>query len=338
MEINDNDIDDIKNDISIIKNNIDTLSLAFKKHIQEHLIASSATQNDGVTTTVLDNSQNKSDVSIIKSSLDVYPVENQTETIPNYDNKSIRTDLIDYSFIDKNDKNKLLIEIMFNSNKNMCPLYETNFLGFCRCAFGLVEDVIKIFLEKKFFEEKNDQLLKACDLFEKKYPEIKPKKWIFPDIYLPNREYNAHKVNTDHYCYISNKEAYLSLPKLKSQNMNFRLELCFIILYGEDFYKEKSANTISRNVQTSNKALKRPSAKLPSSLELLNKKFYFRIDNVREFRNIFEHNPNNEEAQQNELQEKMSKYKKLEDDLDNYDGILEAVTWFVRQMYFDMTK
>lgn len=338
MEINDNDIDDIKNDISIIKNNIDTLSLAFKKHIQEHLIASSVTQNDGVTTTVLDNSENKSDVSIIKSSLDAYTSENKTETILNYDNKSIHHDLINYSFIDKNDKNKLLIEIISNSQKNMCPLYETNFLEFCRCAVGLLEDVIKIFLEKKFFEENNDQLLKACNLLEKNYLERKPKAWDFPNIYIPNHEYNPPKVNTDDYYYISNKEAHLSLPKLKAGNIIFTLELCFITLYGENFYKETDTKSRIINVQTSNKALKRPSAKLGYSLEPLNKKFYFRINNARDFRNIFAHNPNNEEAQQNELQEKISKYKKLADDLNNYDGILEAVTWFIRQMYFDMTK
>ncbi|MEH1804558.1 hypothetical protein [Nostoc sp.] len=336
MEIN--DIDEIKNDISSIKNSIDTLSLEFKKHIQEHLITSSVAQNSSVSTTVLDNSENKSNVSITASNLDTYTVENPTKRIVTYDNKSIDNDLIGYSFIDNNSKNKLLIEIICNSNKNMRSLYQTSFLEFCRCAVGLVEDVIKIFLEKKFFEENNDQLLKACNLLEKKYLEKKPKAWNFPNIYIPNHEYNPHKVNTDDYYYISNKEAHLSLPKLKAGNISFTLELCFITLYGEDFYKTTDTKSSIINVQTSNKALKRPSAKLSYSLEPLNKKFYSRINNARDFRNIFAHNPNNEEAQQNELQEKVSRYKKLADDLNNYDGILEAVTWFIRQMYFDMTK
>ncbi|MBN3951484.1 MAG: hypothetical protein HWQ38_35450 [Nostoc sp. NMS7] len=130
----------------------------------------------------------------------------------------------------------------------------------------------------------------------------------------------------------------MSLSKLKAANVNFTLELCFITLYGEDFYKRTDTKSRISNVQTSNKALKRPTAKLASSLQPLNKEFYYRIDHAREFRNSFEHNPNNREAQQNNLQEKISMYKKLEDDLDNYDGILEAVIWFLRQMYFDMTK
>ncbi|MFN6513192.1 MAG: hypothetical protein RMY29_001655 [Nostoc sp. CreGUA01] len=216
--------------------------------------------------------------------------------------------------------------------------YKTSFLEFCRCAVGLVEDIIKIFLEKKFFEEDNDQLLKACDLLEKKYPEIKPKTWRFPNIYIPNHEFNPHKVNIYDYYYISHRESHLSLINLKAANINFTLELCFITLYGEGFYKTTDNKSRISNVQTSNKALKRPSNKLASSLEPLNKRFYHRIDHAREFRNSFEHNPNNREAQQKNLQEKLSRYNKLKDDLDNYDGILEAVTWFIRQMYFDMTK
>lgn len=301
------EINNIKNDISIIRNNIDNLSLAFTKHIQEHPIvsASSAKQNDNSKIAVLDNNLE----------------------IP-------KCNLIDYSFIENEDKNKSLLEIVSNSDKNMSSCYQSNFLQFCFCAVGLVEDVIKIFLEKKFIdiEEGNDSLLKACDLLEREYQK---KTWNFPNIYISKNQYNPHEQDTS-YTYNSNKEEYLSLTKLKRADIIFTLELSFVTLYGADFYKKNYILPRRVNLQPSSKALKRPSAKLPSSLEPLNKEFYSYIDHARQFRNIIVHNKNNIKAQEQELQQLLSKKRYLKKTENNYDGIVESVTCFIRQVYIAM--
>ncbi|MBS3026588.1 MAG: hypothetical protein HCA25_05695 [Dolichospermum sp. DET50] len=98
---------------------------------------------------------------------------------------------------------------------------------------------------------------------------------------------------------------------------------------------------ISHNVNslTSSKALKKPSPRIASSVEPLRKDFYFLIDAAQKFRNIIVHNKTNKERQQNELKKlRNNRYIKENNVENNYDGILEAVNWFIRQMYIDMTK
>lgn len=337
MEINNNDIDDIKNDLSIIKNNIDALSLAFDKHIQEHLIASSTTQNN-VNTALLDTDKVKTDVSIINNLSnstalnDIFNTEKESEI------ELIKCNLIDYSFIPNSNKNKPLIEILHTSNRNINVSYQKNFLEFCSCAVALVENVMSLFLEKKFIdiEKQNNNLLKACDLLEIEY---KNKPLNFPQIYIPENQYNIDTKNiNDRYYYNLNKGQNLSLTNLKRADIIFTLELCFIILYGKDFYREPYIKPRSVNLQPSLKAVKRPSPKLASSPEPLNKEFYRLIDHARVFRNIIVHNKYNIEAQNKERQEQLLKKSYLKNTENNYDEILEAVTWFIRQMYFDMTK
>jgi hypothetical protein len=332
MDTNDDfrkNIDDIKSDISMIKTSIDTLSLEFNTHIQNH----SVTSNNPANTAVLVHDI-KTDISI-ENNVDINDTDNLENSI---DSESDKFNLIYYSFIENNDNNKSLLKVLSVSNGNMNPLYKKDFLQFCSCTVGLVESVMKIFLKNKFFEENNDRLLKACDLVEQKYPDTKPKTWKFPDIYLSKDKYNDQNVND--YYYQPKRDEYLSLDKLKGQDIYFKLELCFVILYGDNFYKKPYSETptINSNRQTSNQALRRPSPKITSSIEPYNKKFYDRINNAREFRHIFTHDPYNPKGQQEELEKKLSKYNKLKNDLDNYDGILEAVNWFIRQMYIDMTK
>ncbi|WP_448268434.1 hypothetical protein [Nostoc sp. DSM 114159] len=330
-----NDIDNIKNDISIIKNNINTLSLAFNKHIQEHLIASSATQNDNLNAAVSDT-----DVSIT-SNLPISPESNDTFNPENQSELEIKDNLIDYSFIENIDTNKLLLQILYNNNKNMLSCYQSNFLKFCDCAVSLVEEVIKIFLEKKFIDigQDSDNLLQACDLLEKKYKE---KLFTFPDIYISKNEYKKLSNNNtnidDLYYYNSNIEQHLSLSKLKEAKIIFTLELCFVTLYGKNFYSINYSKPRHRktNLQTSSKALKRPPTKLAFSLEPLNKEFYSLIDDARKFRNIIEHNQNNREERNKKLQEMLLKKPYLKNIENNYDGIAEAVTWLIRQLYVAM--
>ncbi|MHC5938447.1 hypothetical protein [Nostoc sp.] len=90
----------------------------------------------------------------------------------------------------------------------------------------------------------------------------------------------------------------------------------------------------STNLQTSSKALKRPPTKLAFSLEPLNKEFYSLIDDARKFRNIIEHNQNNREEQNKTLQKLLLEKPYLKNTENNYDGIVEALTWFIRQVYF----
>jgi hypothetical protein len=204
---------------------------------------------------------------------------------------------------------------------------------------GLVEEVIKIFLEKKFIaidNEENDKLLKACDLLENKYQS---QGWVFPNIFLPKNQYNSHNSNPDYYCYLSKKESYLSLIHLTGAKIIFTLELCFLVLYGEKFCQNSYHISHNVNSLTSSKALKKPSPRIASSVEPLRKDFYFLIDAAQKFRNIIVHNKTNKERQQNELKKlRNNRYIKENNVENNYDGILEAVNWFIRQMYIDMTK
>ncbi|MEH2232309.1 MAG: hypothetical protein V7K71_22235 [Nostoc sp.] len=337
MEINDNDIDDIRNDISMLKNSIDTLSLAFNKHIQKHLNDSSAIHNDNVNITELDNNEVQTDVSITNN-LNINIQQNDTFNIDNQSElERKKHNLIDYSFIDKKN-NKLLIDIISANNRNMSSCYQSDFLKFCGHSVSLVEEVIKIFLEKKFIniESDNDKLLEACDLLEKEYLENKPKTFIFPKIYIPKKQYNPYKGNTDDYYYYSSKESYLSLMKLKETDIIFMLELCFVTLYGNDFYKFNYRRPRSVNLQTSSTVLRRPPTKLASSLQPLNKEFYYVIDHARDFRNAIVHNENNREEQKKRIQGLLSKKPYLKNIENNYDGIVEAITWFIHQVYFAM--
>ncbi|MFM2064891.1 MAG: hypothetical protein RLZZ507_4562 [Cyanobacteriota bacterium] len=334
MDTNDDlrkNIDDIKSDISMIKTSIATLSLEFNTHIQNH----SVTSNNPANTAVLVHDV-KTDISI-ENNVDINDTDNSVKSI---ESKLVKPNLIDYPFIENNDNNKSLIEILEDSNKKLYPFYKKNFLKFCDHSVSLVEEVIKIFLEQKFInididDEDNDKLVKACNLVEKKYQN---KNWDFPHIYIPKHQYNPHKRNPDDYRYISNRNSYLSLPYLTEGKIVFTLELSFVILYGEIFYKEPYTRCRNVSSKTSSQALKRPSAKLPSSHDLLNKEFYYLIDDAREFRNVIEHNKNNSIRRNKKLQELLSKKQYLQNTENNYDGILEAVNWLIRQMYIDMTK
>lgn len=339
MEINDafkSDIDDIKNDICIIKNSVNTLSLAFNKHIQDHLIASSITQTENLNIAVLDNNQVKTDVDAIKNlqiSTDLNDISSSDQLS---ETETIKYNLIDYSFIQSNDNNKSLLEILYQQDKNMYSCYHSNFIKFCHCAVNLVEEVIKIFLEKKFIniiEENNDKLLQACDLLEEKYQE---KSFTFPDIYISKNQYNKiNKTNVDDYYYNSSRDEYLSLANLKEAKIIFTLELCFLTLYGEDFYNipDFKPKRPAVQSQTSSKALKRPSDKLASSLEPLNKEFYYFINNARDFRNKIAHNEYNKQEQKKQIDELLLKKPHLKNTENNYDGIVKAVTWLIRQIY-----
>jgi hypothetical protein len=128
------------------------------------------------------------------------------------------------------------------------------------------------------------------------------------------------------------------LPNLKNANISFTLELFFVTLYGQSFYSNNNIRASTVNLPTSSKVLKRPSPKVLSSIEPLNKEFYDRIDNARIFRNTITHNENNKEEQKKQLQEKLSKKPKLRKSENDYDGIIEAVNWLIRQLYCAMTK
>lgn len=333
MDTNDDfrkNIDDIKSDISMIKNSIATLSSEFNTHIQEH----SVTSNNPANTAVLVHDI-KTDISI-ENNVNINDNDNLQNSL---ESASDKFNLIDYSFIKNNDDNKSLIQVLLASSKNINSLYKKRFLEFCRCAIGLVEEVIQIFLEKKFIaidNEENNNLLKACDLLENKYQNIN---WKFPNIFLTKQQYNYHKLNPAHYYYISKKESYLSLINLRKADIIFTLELCFIILYGEKFDIKSYQTSHNVNSLTSSKALQKPTPRLAFAVEPLRKEFYFLIDAARKFRNIIVHNKTNKERQQNELQElRKNRYIKENNVENNYDGILEAVNWFIRQMYIDMTK
>ena len=284
MDTNDDvikNIDDIKSDISIIKNSIATLSLEFYTHIQDHSVSPNKTGNTAVLVHDV-----KADISI-KNNGHINDIDNSENSI---ESEVVKTNLIDYSFINDNNDNKSLIQVLSASNKNINPLYKKHFLEFCRCAMGLVEEVIKIFLEKKFIaidNEENDKLLKACDLLENKYQS---QGWVFPNIFLPRNQYNYHNSNPDYYCYLSKKESYLSLIHLTGAKIIFTLELCFIVLYGEKFCQNSYHISHNVNSLTSSKALKKPSPRIASSIEPLRKDFYFLIDATQKFRNIIVHN------------------------------------------------
>ncbi|WP_375513776.1 hypothetical protein, partial [uncultured Nostoc sp.] len=154
--------------------------------------------------------------------------------------------------------------------------------------------------------------------------------------YPAKNQYNPYKGNTDDYYYYSNKESYLSLTKLKESDIIFMLELCFVTLYGNDFYKFNYKRPRSVNLQTSSTVLKRPPTKLASSLQPLNKEFYYVIDHARDFRNAIVHNENNREEQKKRIQGLLSKKPYLKNIQNNYDKIVEAVSWFIHQVYFAM--
>lgn len=339
MNTNDNDdvkkyINEIKNDISSIKHEINTLSEKFEEHIKDH--SSTYLENkDSIKNDLLKNNiytDNDLDGSVQLSNDSV--VEEQDEL------EIEKSSLIDYLFIENSSNNQSLINTIRSSNKNISACYKRNFLTFCRCAISLIEEVIKIFLEKKFFdiENDNDKLLQACDILELEYLENKPNKLKFPHIYISKQEYNRYKRNPNDYYYYSKRELYLSLKILKGSDIIFTLELCFVILYGKSFYNKSYVKPHNVNLQTPSKAIKRPIAKLASSIEPLNKQFYYCIDNVRKLRNTIVHNENNKEEQEKQFQEQLSKDQYLRNLENNYDGIIEAITWLIRQIYFAMMK
>ncbi|GAX34999.1 hypothetical protein [Nodularia sp. NIES-3585] len=331
-----NDIDDIKNDISTIKNDINSLSLAFNKHLEEHSVFPSIIQKVPVNAGALDEPNLKTDCSINNNLCIPREINNPFDSDKQTEVEIVQQKLIAYSFIKNNENNKSLIEILTINDKNMDSLYQKNFLRFCGCAISLVEEVIKIFLQKKFIniETDNDSLLQACDILEKKYLA---KNFNFPEIYRPQNEGNPYQEDMNDYYYYSNKGSFLSLTKLKNSHISFKLELCFIILYGKDFYKPNSSRPRIINSTTSSKALKRPSAKIASSSEPLNKNFYYLIDNARKFRNIIEHNKNNREEQENNLKNLLDNNQSCKKNYDDFDGIIEAVNWLIRQIYCAMS-
>jgi hypothetical protein len=206
----------------------------------------------------------------------------------------------------------------------------------------LVEEACRIFLRKKFHElqdEKNQDILEACSLLDNDYLR---RGWTMPSIYVGRDKVLKSRQQVgdddDNYYLDADQGKYLSLIELEKGKIRFTLELCFVILCKAKFYQQKSTLTIyNYEKQEKNRkqhsyrdrAIQRKPPKSITGSDSLKIEYYYRLDNAREFRNIFAHNQSDKTTQE----EKINKLKfYTEVDRDNYDGILEATQWLILQI------
>jgi hypothetical protein len=298
----------------------------------------------------IDINEIKSDVAFLKANF-ISLVETLKVNITN-DNKgqnvqeknlTITPETSNFSLINSSD-------IQFDKLKNIVVSYDENlyncknkklFIEFCHFAIGLVEEVCRFFLRKKFQElqdEKNQDILDAYSLLENDYHK---RKWSMPLSIYVSREIVLkwrQQVGDDHdnYYLDADKGKYLSLIELEKGKIIFTLELCFVILFKAKFYNQKSTFNIykyetneRKRKQDSCIAIQRQPAKSLTASDSLKIEYYYRLDNAREFRNIFTHNQSDKTTQEEQINN-LKPYRKV--DRDNYDGILEATQWLILQM------
>ncbi|MEW6497539.1 MAG: hypothetical protein AB1589_34305, partial [Cyanobacteriota bacterium] len=177
----------------------------------------------------------------------------------------------------------------------------------------------------------------ACSLLEKDYIR---RHWLMPSIYVSRdivvkwRQQGGD--DDDNYYWDVDKRKYLSLIELEKGKIIFTLELCFVIFFKAEFYERKSTFTIfnyekneKNRKQHSSRAIHRQPTKSTTVSGSLKIEYYYRLDNAREFRNIFTHNQSDKTTQEERINS-LKPYRKV--DQDNYDGILEATQWLILQI------
>ncbi|MBD2016676.1 hypothetical protein H6F96_22255 [Microcoleus sp. FACHB-53] len=251
-------------------------------------------------------------------------------------NESRKTSIsiINYSSI----QSHKIKELINSCNKNLSSCKENGlFIEFCSSIAGLIEDVIRFFLRRKFRELQNgnnEDLLEACSLLER--DTSKP--WKMPKLYISRNDVIRFRqqFGDEDDTYHPDGDKYLSLSSLEKAPSIFMFELCFILLFRDNFHQQKKDFSYSgymkimkNNRQIISAATQRQPRKLANSSSNLNMEYYYRLNNVRKFRNIYEHNKNNKSKQEEEIRE-LKDYIKI--DLDNYDGIIKAVQWLLFQL------
>lgn len=265
-----------------------------------------------------------------------------TPTAPSLDEKSsIQEEILapkNFFLIDpKFAKTESVRKIVASYDKNLSSCKgRGEFLQFCYFAISLLEDFVKRFIRRKFqelVESENTDILDGYFLLERGYQkENRNMENVYVDKNTKLFRCRQFPDDEDRFYLVGDK--YLSLISLEKSKMYFLTELCFATLYKEDFflqnYRIRSSNS-SRDPQTQSlpESFKRPIKKSKSDASRFQKKYYDRISNARNFRNIYEHNKDNKVQQQKEIE---SKSRYVREDLNNYDGILEAVMWLIHQL------
>lgn len=231
-------------------------------------------------------------------------------------------------------------KLAYYYDKNICNCKDKQkFYYFCYYVAGLVEEITKVFLKRKFFELQKEQSIDLLEAYSLVKSNFKPSpKLRFPDIYINQEEFSRlqkqYNYKDDNYYHDGDK--YLSLIELEGAYSWFLLDMCCAILWKEKFYKDKDkfvykdyiTNT-RRSKQTFPAAIKRQPLNSNNYKLFLNIEYYFRLCNTRTIRNKYEHNKINKSNFKREI-ENLADYVKV--DVDNYDGILEAANWLLIQL------
>lgn len=361
------DIDEIKNDIFILKTNVvsivkhlrlkvdDTLNIEnINIDIQESTVNKisidvqdsskteeaelekffqSSLESTGIIAISQETLTQKNEISLedIELSEEVIQKPKSQELVAE-DNEKL---LIDFSFIDKEQAKRIADSY---SKKLKAYKEKDNFLKFCDAAISLIEDFVKRFIKRKFRElvaEKNRQLIEGYALLENDWRE---KRFTLDSIYARKNDVLYRQKDfpdeDEKYYFDADKGEYLALVLLEKSKMSFLTELCFAVMYGSEFYKQKNRLSQFRKSvqsQTSSAAFQRPVLKSGVNSQTVKLKHYYdKLYSAKQFRNIYEHNKNNKQKQYEEI-ENQKPYVKA--DLNKYNEIAEAVQWFVYQLY-----
>lgn len=350
------DIKEIKSDIFALRTDFENLVKTLKTQLpvidENNIVFANAASKAEIDTsqsiTLVDNSvelvsevsEKKCNKVEINASIENQLLINELRNSGDTPVVASTISLIDYSNI----KNSALKAIGAEYGEKLYKHREKKlFVEFCYFIVGLLEETIRVFVRKKFNElqeEENKDLLEACSLLEVNYLQ---RNWNMPkNLYVSRStikkwgQYQQSLAPEDNYYFDADKGEYFSLIELEKGKISFTLELCFVLLLKQEFYKQKSSFSVaeyekrSRNrKQSYSPATQRQPFSSPSISKSLKTEYYYRLDNTRQFRNIYEHNKSDKNTQEKRINE-FKPYVKI--DRDNYDGILEAARWLISQI------
>ncbi|HEY9851344.1 MAG TPA: hypothetical protein V6D28_17880 [Leptolyngbyaceae cyanobacterium] len=254
------------------------------------------------------------------------------KNVEDTEQKKTIVSVINYSII----KDPKIKKLAFDYNKNIGKSKDKkDFYKFCYYVAGLVEEIAKVFLERKFRELQKGKNIDLSEAYSLVNINFKPSgKLRLPNIYVSWLEQGSDESNNYHL----DGNQYLSLIELRKGDSWFLLDMCFAILWKTNFYEQKNKFSFKnyeemtrKNKQIIPAAIQRQSSNVKISNVLLNMEYYFRLNNIRTFRNKYEHNKSNT-AQFNQEIDFLKNYVKV--DIDNYNGILEAANWLLIQLDF----
>ncbi len=300
------DISDIKHDISILKTKVNLIiqNLDLKDSSQVLVISTQESSSSSISELT----------QITEAQIDI---SRESVADTNFF-------LIDPSFARTEELKESIIQYdqQMNSSKT-----RKEFIQFCFLAIKLVEEFISHFINRKFqelLEESNKDILDGCLLLEQKYKEYREKNT------EENRERTFKSIDvvyvkrdtcddSEAFYYYADRGEYLSLNHLREKlTLAVSIDLCFAILYREEFYNPRSSDI---NKKRPPKPVTR-SARALNSISSVNKirmDYYYKLSSARKFRNAYAH------PREDKSFESDKEYQ-------NYDGILDAVRWFIQRL------